>query len=227
MARSAKLTSIDAVREMAVAMINFGDEAIQALDELDINVRRALDWIEQDRKKFWAHEIRRGWERYNEARTEYEKAKTYRKVGDDSPSCRQERKIMEQAKRRVQTAEEKERVLPRWEHSIKHGVQELHGMQMQLANWLRNDLPRSISMLEHMAAALQRYAAVQGGSSTPQSAATDGSRVETNDATPEDDQDLKTNENEESDHEDMGSPHPGGQTASGDEGPEGHQGENQ
>lgn len=228
MARSAKLTSIDAVREMAVAMINFGDEAIQALDELDINVRRALDWIEQDRKKFWSHEIRRGWERFNEARTEYEKAKTYRKVGNDTPSCRQEQKTMEVAKRRVQIAEEKERVLPRWEHSIKHGVQELQGMQMQLANWLRNDLPQAISALEQMGTALQQYAAVQGAASTPQTAAASGSRVEKDDETSEGDQaNIKKNENEESDHEDMGSPHAGGETASGDEGPEGHQGENQ
>ena len=205
MARSAKLISIDAVREMAAALIKFGDEATQALDELDINIQRALDWIEQDRKQFWAYEIRRGWERYGEARTEYEKAKTYRKVGNDTPSCRQEQALMEQAKRRVQIAEEKERALPRWEHTIRHGAQELHGMEMQLANWLRNDLPRAIGTLERMAASLQRYAAVQGlPAGTPQSAATSGQTQKDEPEKDEeekdrdaDDQNTKTTESEE------------------------------
>lgn len=239
MARSAKLISIDAVRDMAVALINFGDEAIQALDELDINVRRSLDWIEQDRKQFWSHEIRRGWDRFGEAKAEYEKAKTYRKIGDDNPSCRQERMVMEQAKRRVQIAEEKERTLPRWEHSIKHGVQELHGMQMQLVNWLRNDLPQAINTLEQMAASLQRYAAVQG-TSTPQSVTAPG-RVEKEEAEAktDDEQDSKKNEqdskndgpdskkieNEELNNENMGSPHAGGETPPGDEGSASRQGE--
>jgi len=163
MARFARLTSIDAVRELAVALRIFGEEALGALDELDINVQRATDWIEQDRKNFWNHEVRRGTERLSEARVELEKAKTYRKMDDFTPACREERVLVDRMKSRLQTAEEKHRVLPHWEQKIRHAIRELSGRQTQLATWLREDLPSAISVLEQMMRSLERYAAATGG----------------------------------------------------------------
>jgi hypothetical protein len=213
MARSAKLISIDAVRDMAAALTTFGDEVVAALDELDINVRRALDWIEHDRKNFWGLEVRRGWERVGEARADLEKALTYRKMADQSPSCRQERAMLEKAKRRVQTAEEKDRSLPRWAHTIEHAVRELNGNQTQLSDWVRGELPRALSALKQMTATLERYAAVQGGPPRPKSP------VRSDGLDEKGDDESKVAEEEECDDEDMGSPHAGGQTAAGDEGP--------
>lgn len=163
MARSAKLTSIDAVQEMAVALATFGEEALAALDELDMNVRRAAEWIEQDRKAFWGHEVRKGTERLSEARVELEKALTYRKMDDYTPACREERIMVDRSKRRLQTAEEKNHVLPHWAQKIRHAVQELNGRETQLSGWLRGDLPQAIGVLEQMLLTLERYAAVTGG----------------------------------------------------------------
>ena len=163
MARSAKLTSIEAVHDMAIALGTFGEEALAALDELDMNLRRAIEWIDHDRKNFWSHELRQGAERLSEARVELEKALTYRKMSDYTPACREERILVDRAKRRMQTAEEKHHVLPHWSHKIHHAVQELNGRQTQLASWLRGDLPKAIGVLKQMALTLERYAAVAGG----------------------------------------------------------------
>lgn len=254
MARSAKLTSIDAVQEMAIALGTFGDEAMAALDELDINVRRAIEWIDQDRKNFWGHEVRRGAERLSEARVELEKALTYRKTADYTPACREERAILDKAKRRLQTAEEKNRLLPHWSHKISHAAQELYGRESQLASWLHGDLPKAISILEQMTLALERYAAVAGGvtqTDAPQTQKDSALQSKDEDSATKDEDALLQgmdadkakdkvdkdslnkdrvagmNETKEPENEDMGSTHAGGKTPPSDEGPGSDQDEDQ
>jgi len=217
MARSAKLTSIDAVREMAVALSVFGDEATAALDDLDINVRRAIDWISHDRKDYWTTELRRSYERLGEAQAELHKALTYRKVGDYTPSCREERAIVEKAKRRAQMAEEVNRSLPGWAHRIEHAVRELTGAKTLLADWLHGELPRALSALNQMNISLETYAASSPPTRKPTTAAT----------TPEADADRPADdatdpaEDKEQNDENVGSPLARRQTAAGDEGSEG------
>ena len=248
MARSARLTSIDAVHDMAVALATFGEEALAALDELDMNIRRASEWIEQDRKAFWGHEVRKGSERLSEARVELEKALTYRKMDDYTPACREERILVDKMKRRLQTADDKNRVLPHWAQKIRHAVQELNGRETQLSSWLRGDLPQAISVLEQMLLTLERYAAVVGGVATQDAARKESQKPDDTEAgetegdneedrTSEDSVgehadetgDMETiedkaNETEEPENEDMGPTHAGGQTSPSDEGPRSDQG---
>lgn len=210
MARSAKLTSIDAVRDMAAALTLFAEEVASALDELDINIRRATEWIEHDRYDYWKHEMRRSQEKLGEARVELEKALTYRKMADQTPSCRQERAMLEKAKHRAQTAEERKRSLPQWSHTIKHSVQELQGMQRQLSNWLNGEFPKALGTLHQMAATLERYSAVQAGPDLAGPVSRGGEEE-----TEVDKAEVKP---EEPDDESMGSAHTGGEAPSGDSG---------
>ncbi len=53
-----KLTRIDAVTQMAAAVEVFRGEAVAALEELDMEVRRSLEWIHHDRHDHWNHEVR-------------------------------------------------------------------------------------------------------------------------------------------------------------------------
>ncbi|MBN1588380.1 MAG: hypothetical protein JW888_02590 [Pirellulales bacterium] len=210
MARSAKLTSIDAVREMAVALTVFGDEALAALDELGINVCRAVEWINVDRKEHWAHEVRRGWEHVSESRVELEKALTYRRVADQTPDCRQEKAMLERAKRRAEMAEETNRSLPQWAHRVEHAAKELTASKNALNDWLHGELPRALSLLKQMTTALEAYAAVhQPARRTTASVAPAG----------DPDSAADTSEEKKNDDENLGSAQPGRETAPGDEGP--------
>ena len=216
MARSAKLTSIDAVREMAVALARFGDEMAAALDDLDINVRRSVEWIEQDRPQHWENEVRRSLDRVGEARAELEKALTYRRVGEYRPSCREERAQLEMAKHRAQRAEEIYRVLPQWAHRVDHAVRDLTGARSLLGDWLGGELPRALGVLKRMMTSLEDYTAAQKAVAMPTSSA------KTSSAKPDASDDASTNSTEEKekeqDDENMGSAHLGGQNTPGAEG---------
>ena len=41
----------------------FATRRSAALESLDMDIRRALEWIHHDRHEHWNHEVRRGWER--------------------------------------------------------------------------------------------------------------------------------------------------------------------
>ncbi len=103
----ARLTRIDAVREMAAAVDAFRNEAIAALEGLDMDIRRALEWIHGDRREHWNGEVRRGWDRITQARIQLQQARTVRRVGDHEPACPDEKKALDRAKRRLETAQAK------------------------------------------------------------------------------------------------------------------------
>ena len=85
MARSAKLTSVDAVQQFAAALVLFDEEASGALTSLDLSVHRIHEWIHHDRPSYWKHEVRRRREKLAEARVDLERCMAYRST-DERPS---------------------------------------------------------------------------------------------------------------------------------------------
>jgi hypothetical protein len=160
MSGSAKLTSIDAVERLANGLRRFAEEASTALTDLEIEINRTLDWIKVDRKGFWENQVRRGWERLNEARLNLERCKMTA-VGDQGRSCYDEKKALEVAKRRVHLAEEKVEAVRRWSRSIDRDFKQYRACVGQLSSWLQLDLVRLLGLLERMSGALEAYA--QGG----------------------------------------------------------------
>lgn len=153
----ARLTSIDAVQAMSAAVESFRQEATSALEDLDMEIRRAVEWIQHDRRDHWTYEVRRGYERVSEARVQLQQAKTFRRIGNDDPSCLDEKKALERSKRRLETAEEKVAAVRHWSRVIEHAVHEYRGTRGQVTGWLDADYPKAVAVLKRMMAALERY----------------------------------------------------------------------
>ena len=159
MSPSAKLTSIDAVEKMSAAIAKFGEEVAAALDQLDIESKRAMEWIRHERKMYWDTQVRRNRDGVSEARSELERALTYRGVAGRRPACREERAALEKMKRRLHVSEGKIEAVRHWTNTIDHQVLELIGSISQLAQWLQADLPRAQGVLKRLTATLESYVA--------------------------------------------------------------------
>lgn len=160
MARSAKVTSIDVIEHFAAALNCFGEDAKTALDGIDMEVRRALNWIQREQKDYWTQRIRRGWDEVNIARKELERKMMFY-PGDDRPSCHDERLALERAKQRLRLAQEKIEAVKRWSHRADREVNEYIGAVQQLKRWMEFELPQGLADLGRMARALEDYVALE------------------------------------------------------------------
>jgi signal transduction histidine kinase len=170
MGHLAKVTSIDVIEHFAAALKCFGEDAKTALDGIDMEVRRALNWIQREQKDYWTRQIRRNWDEVNIARKELERKMMFY-PGDDRPSCHDERLALEAAKRRLRLAQEKVEAVKRWSHRAEREVNEYIGAVQVLKRWMEFDLPQAQADLARMARALEDYVALESsaGPSFPDS----------------------------------------------------------
>ena len=165
MSPSANVRSISALRYFRASLIKFAEEADKAVVTMQSEVHRTTEWIENDRPSYWKEQIRRGFDRVSQCRIALETCRM-RTVAGNRPSCIEEKKAFEQAKRRLQTAHEKVEAVRRWANKIRHSSDEFRGRIGQLDHFLRNDIPRVVMLLDRMIAALEAYAEMNGEEST-------------------------------------------------------------
>jgi hypothetical protein len=163
----ARLTRIDAVREMAAALDAFRSEAMAAIEGLDMEVRRALEWIQHDRHDHWNHEVRRGWDRITETRIQLQQAKTARRVGEHEPACADEKKALARAKQRLEVAQERVEAVRHCAREIERAVDDYRGARTPLSAWLDSEASKALAALRRMAENLEDYLAVHATGGGP------------------------------------------------------------
>ena len=159
---TANVTSIEALTNFRAALLRFAEDAEAALITLDIEGRRPVDWVEDDRTRYWPQQARRASDTVAEARLTLERCEL-RVSGDDPRYCYDERKALEKAKRRLRLAEEKIQAVRRWRPQIHKEFEEFQVQIARFRRYLESDVPQAVAAIERMAAALDRYVQVGGG----------------------------------------------------------------
>jgi hypothetical protein len=157
MDRSANVTSIDAIRALRSAFRAFEANSREAVTLLTLEVRKALDWLENDRTRYWPEQVRKASECVAQARNDLERCQlTY--GSEDSPSCYEQKKALERAKRRLRLCEDKVKRVKYWVRTVRGEMDEFEGQMARINNCLDADVPRAVALLERMLRALERYA---------------------------------------------------------------------
>jgi hypothetical protein len=154
--RSANVRSVDALKQLRTALLVFEASARDALTMLVLEVRKAIDWLENDRTQYWPEQYRQASEAMVEARSELERRQlTY--GSEEPPSCIEQKKALERAKRRVRLCEEKIKAVKRWIRAVRNELHEFEGQVARMNECLDTDLPRAAAYLERLAVALDKY----------------------------------------------------------------------
>ena len=179
MSRFARVTSIDALQTTASALQKFKAEAAVAMDDLDAEVRRGLEWIQHERKDFWSQELRRRSEQMAEARLHLQQARAARQFEGREPDCIDEQRALACAKRRVETAEEKGQAVRHWSRAVEQAVEEYQRSRNLFLSWLDIDLPKAVAALNRMSDTLDTYVSLQtpGDAHAPVAAPTEESQA--------------------------------------------------
>jgi hypothetical protein len=153
---SANVASTAAVRALKAALTQFATDVQAALDALAMEARRPVEWIEHDRAQYWPREVRKRSDQLSEARLALQRCELSID-GSESRYCYDERKALERAKRRLQTAEAKVQAVRRWKVQIRKEVEEFQVHVEKLRNYLGSDFLQGVVALERMMEALDRY----------------------------------------------------------------------
>lgn len=161
MGRSARVTSIAAVQRFAAALRCFQDEASKALEGLDVEIRRAVDWIRRQQKEYWTRQLRCSEQQLQEAKLNLERCRMFKRIGHHEPSCIEEKRALEREKHRLRVCREKLEAVRHWSRAVDRAVFEYEGGVGQLARWLETDAERAIAVLGRIRRTLDAYVAGQ------------------------------------------------------------------
>ncbi len=157
MSQPAEVASLDAVRDWKTALVSFRDSAQDALLAIELAIRRAFDWLAEQRNR-WQMEIRKREEELTRAKSELWRKKNMPIIG--TPDSVAEEKAVRRATARLEEAEEKLKKTREWSIALGRAVEEYEGPGRRLAFRLEGDVPRALGLLEQKIAALEAYVAL-------------------------------------------------------------------
>jgi hypothetical protein len=159
MSGSARVISIDTIRDFRAALCRFGEDTKNALGAVDMEIRRVTDWLVHDRPMYWQNEIKRRKEDLAEAQ-----AALFRKrlqAGHDRQVYdSEEKEQVRVSQRRLLEAEEKLEIVKKWAPAFQHAVSEYLARARPTGDMLESDLKLALTLLDRMTGALDAYLAM-------------------------------------------------------------------
>lgn len=173
MSTQADVKSLDTLAFVKAAVASFAHETGQAVSEVELQGQRAVEWITVDRAAHWKAECRRAADAVTKAMQDLEHCRTFKKVGDNQPSCVEEKKALEKARKRLEACERKAEAVRRWTPVVQQQFRETCVRLVRFREVIDVDCPQAMARLEKMLKALDAYTSVAGprAGSDPGSAA--------------------------------------------------------
>ncbi len=162
MSGNVKVTSIEVVKEFAPALACMQEELKRVLSAIQIEMQRALGWIEQDRPRYWQTQLKRAFDQVAETRTSLTSCQM-RTVAGRHPSCIEEKVAHAAAKRRLEFCQDQIEVVKRWSVKLQHETDELRGRMAGVQRLAETDLTKSMALLANVVESLERYAGIYSG----------------------------------------------------------------
>ena len=153
MAETAQITSVAALEAFRAKLIVYLGQARPALEEVSGEVARTRQWLLDDRGRYWEGELRRRNRRLEEAREELFSAKLS-SLQESSPM---HHLAVQRAQRAVQEAEEKLKIIKKWDRDLENGTAPLMKQVEQLHGYLHVEMARAVAQLDQMLKALDAY----------------------------------------------------------------------
>jgi len=158
MSRSANVLSVQALKDFKVAMLNYAEDARNALGGVDMELRRMRDWLERDQYGYWQSQVKRRQEEVMQARSDLHRRKISQQ-GSDAVSDAEQKEALREAQRRLHVAEEKVAMIKKLIPQLHHAINEYHSHSQPLGDHLSGGFERSVTGLERMVIALEAYLA--------------------------------------------------------------------
>jgi hypothetical protein len=156
MAEKAQITSVEAIESFRANLIVFLGQARPALEEVGSEMTRMKLWLEDDRRVFWEMELRKRSRKLEEAKQELFNA-TISQLNEASSLHHM---AVQRGRRAVEEAENKLKVLKKWERELENRAAPLMKQVDQLHGFLLTDMAGAVAHLAQVIRALDAYTSV-------------------------------------------------------------------
>jgi hypothetical protein len=154
MADHADISSIDALELFRADLVQYVEKARVALEDAEGEARRMRNWLDGDRSGFWMRQMKHRTKLLEQAEAElYNVTLTSPR---DSHSV--QKMAVARAKRAVEEAEEKLRVLKHWRQTFDNRVTPMLRQMDPMFFLVGQHLPKGVHALTEMIKTLQDYA---------------------------------------------------------------------
>lgn len=165
--RGADVQSIQALADLRAALLRFGADTEAALHAMDAEVRRTLEYL-GERERHWQVKVRAAEEEYRRAQAALARCQAGGWVDPKTgqrviPPCPAEHAWVERAWKVLAEARARLREVQEWRRLVERSAEEYQRQARRMATWLREELPKAGSLLEHKASILQAYTSIGPG----------------------------------------------------------------
>jgi hypothetical protein len=162
MPQGAHVTSTEAIEAFRASLLVYLSKARPILEDACDEVSRTRQWLQQEQRLHWENIRRRRVKQLEQAQQALYSA-TLANLREPTAA---EQAAVSQAKRALNEAEEKLKLLKRWTLEFDGRVGPLLKQLEQLRTLLANDMPKAAVYLMQLLKALAAYAAASGGAPT-------------------------------------------------------------
>lgn len=157
MEQRAQVTSVEAIEAFRSCLIVYLTKAKPTLDEVMNEVLRARNWLQNDQRVHWEKEVKLKRRDLEQAEAELFSAR----LSKISQAYALQQMAAQRARRAVQAAEDKLKLLKKWDRELENRSEPLLKLVEQLHGYLSTDMVKATAYLTEMIKTLQAYAEVQ------------------------------------------------------------------
>jgi hypothetical protein len=154
MSDQAKNSSIDALEAFRADLIQYIAKARVALEDMEGDVRRTQTWLDTDRAQHWAGQIKLWTKNLHQAEQELYSAN----LTNPQAANAFQRMAVAKAKRKLEEAEDKMRVVKKWRQTFENRATPLLRQLDPMFHLVGQQLPKGVFSLGESIKALQSYA---------------------------------------------------------------------
>jgi len=156
MSQRADVTSVESLETFKASLINYLAKAGPTLEEVRAEVFRARIWLQSDRRPHWENQLRRRSRDLEQA----QQALFSARLSTLSNTTAEGRAAVHKARRAVEEAESKLKLLRIWNREFDTRVQPLLKQLENLSTFLAHNMPQAVARLAQAADTLSAYAGV-------------------------------------------------------------------
>jgi hypothetical protein len=159
MGEKANITSFEAVETFRAGLIVYLGKARPLLEEVSGEIIRMRQWLEDDQRRHWEHQLRLRSRKLEEARAELFNA-TLSKL---ATSTALHQMAVQRADLAVRESEAKLKMIRKWNRELENRTGPLIKQIEQFQTYLATDMAQAIAYLDRVMETLEAYANVGPG----------------------------------------------------------------